>query len=130
MSSELDLLRPFSQSLAARAEGKEAAEARAAELAAETETLREQLAAAVESAEKLGSRAGTAEDEAGASASKLSGLEKVVRRLGGEAEVQHYPVHQHWGDFLGGRGVRELEGGGGGGWGPWGMLCRLLSERG
>lgn len=90
MSSELDLLRPFSQSLAARAEGKENAEARAASLAADVETLREQLAAAVESAEKLGSRAGTAEDEAGASASKLSGLEKVVRRLGGEAEVWMY----------------------------------------
>lgn len=87
MSSELDLLRPFSRSLAARAEGKESAEARAASLEAEVETLRGQLAAAVESAEKLGSRAGTAEDEAGASASKLSGLEKVVRRLGGEAEV-------------------------------------------
>eukprot|EP00752_Nemacystus_decipiens_P006496 g5849.t1 len=89
VSSELDLLRPFSQSLAARAEGKETAEAKAAELDAEVKTLREQLAAAVESAEKLGSRAGTAEDEAGASASKLSGLEKVVRRLGGEAEVAH-----------------------------------------
>ncbi|CAM9470559.1 unnamed protein product [Pylaiella littoralis] len=89
VSSELDLLRPFSRSLAARAEGKESAEARAASLEAEVETLRGQLAAAVESAEKLGSRAGTAEDEAGASASKLSGLEKVVRRLGGEAEVAH-----------------------------------------
>lgn len=87
MSSELDLLRPFSQSLAARAEGKETAEAKAAALDAEVKALKEQLAAAVESAEKLGSRAGTAEDEAGATASKLSGLEKVVRRLGGEAEV-------------------------------------------
>ncbi|CAM9766165.1 unnamed protein product [Ectocarpus sp. 6 AP-2014] len=89
VSSELDLLRPLSKSLTARAEGKEAAEEAAGNLASEVETLREQLAAAVESAEKLGSRAGTAEDEAGASASKLSGLEKVVRRLGGEAEVAH-----------------------------------------
>lgn len=104
MSSELDLLRPFSQSLAARAEGKETAEAKAAELDAEAKTLREQLAAAVESAEKLGSRAGTAEDEAGASASKLSGLEKVVRRLGGEAEVcMCVCVHLRvtaWGAFI------------------------------
>lgn len=82
------MLRPFSQSLAPRAEGKETAQARAAALSTEVEGLREQLAAAVKSAEKLGSRAGTAEDEAGASASKLSGLEKVVRRLGGEAEVR------------------------------------------
>ena len=77
----------MSRSLAARAEGKEAAERLASDLAAEACSLREQLSVAVEAAEELGSKARAAEDEAGAMAGKLGGLEKVVRRLGGEAEV-------------------------------------------
>lgn len=98
MSSELDLLRPLSRSLAARAEGKETAEERASALVAEITGLKEQLAAAVKSAEKLGSRAGAAEDEAGAVTGKLSGLEKVVRRISGEAEVT---LHIHFGHRAG-----------------------------
>ncbi|CAN0047646.1 unnamed protein product, partial [Laminaria digitata] len=92
VSSELNLLRPLSRSLAARAEGKEAAEKLASDLTKEVCSLREQLTVAVESTEELGSRAGAAEDEAGAMSGKLSGLEKVVRRLGGEAEAAHSEV--------------------------------------
>lgn len=86
------MLRPLSRSLTARAEGKEAAEERAATLASEASGLKEQLKTAVESAEKANSRAGAAEDEAGAVVGKISGLEKVVRRLGGEAEVISFAV--------------------------------------
>ena len=74
-------------SLAARAKGKEEAEGLASDLTKEVASLREQLSAAVESAKEMGSKAGAAEDETSAMAGKLSGLEKVVRRLGGEAEV-------------------------------------------
>lgn len=88
VSSELDLLRPLSRSLTARAEGKEAAEVRAVALEAELQELQKQLTASQDEVEKLNSRVGTAEDQAGATAGKLSGLEKVVRRLGEEAEVR------------------------------------------
>lgn len=56
-------------------------------LSKEMATLRTQLKAAVEAAESLGKRAGAVEQEAGSRERKLSGLEKVVRKLGGEAEV-------------------------------------------
>lgn len=87
MSGELDLLRPLSRSLAARAEGKDASEARAEALSGEVAMLRQQLAAVTERAEALGAKAGAVEQESGARESRLTGLEKVVRRLGGEAEV-------------------------------------------
>lgn len=90
VSSELDLLRPLARSLAARAEGKEASDAKVSALAAEVSTLRQQLSAAVESAERLGKRAGAAEEEAGAKGARVEGLEKVVRRLGAEAEVSRH----------------------------------------
>ncbi|CAM9373044.1 unnamed protein product [Sphacelaria rigidula] len=87
VSGELDLLRPLSRSLASRAEGKEAADEKVEALSKEVATLRVQLKAAVESAESLGKRAGAVEQEAGSRERKLSGLEKVVRKLGGEAEI-------------------------------------------
>ena len=88
MSSELDLLRPLSRSLAARAEGKSAAEEKAATLEAKVSCLEKRLGEACQEAEGLRSRVSEAEDEAGATAGKLSGMEKVVRRLGEEAEVK------------------------------------------
>lgn len=53
-------------------------------------TLKTQLAAATESADLLGKKAGAAERESGAREERLSGLEKVVRRLGEEAEVSRW----------------------------------------
>lgn len=87
VSEELDLLRPLSRSLASRIEGKEAAEEKAEALSTEVATLKTQLAAALESADLLGKKVGAVEYESVARESRLSGLEKVVRRLGGEAEV-------------------------------------------
>lgn len=85
--AEVDLLRPLSRSLAIRAEVATNAEERAEVLSAEAATLREELTAAQNEVEALTSRVGAAEEDAQAKGSRLSGLEKVVRRLGGETEV-------------------------------------------
>lgn len=87
VSAELDLLWPLCRSLGDRAEAATKAEERSERLEAEVATLREDLGSAQKRAQEMTARAEASGEEARVKLGRLSGLEKVVQRLGSEAEV-------------------------------------------
>lgn len=100
VSAELDLLRPLARSLAGRAEAGADAVERAEALAAEVGKLKDELLAAQKATEELTSRARTAEEQAGAKAGRLEGLEEVVRRMSSETEVSRRSLRMDYGCWL------------------------------